>query len=162
VLLTANPTTLCVLNHVTRACRLNRVRAKWKLWLMVSTGLHGVRVWDYVICVADLSLNSFISNLPFSSCILLYFVPPLLQYTYLLYSHVSQNIFNITGNTTWQNLFPCLLNTELNRDYFTAVMPEELISDLVYMVATASVQEVSTYAYCTAYYTTTFDSIFSY
>lgn len=59
----------------------------------------------------------------------------------------------MTGNTTWQNLFPCLLNTELNRDYFTAVMPEELISDLVYMVATASVQEVSTYANCIAYYT---------
>ena len=50
-------------------------------------------------------------------------------------------------------------------------MPEELISDLVYMVATASVQEVSTYAYFIAYYTTlsfvfyiilTFDSIFTY
>ena len=59
------------------------------------------------------------------------------------------------GNTTWQNLFPCLLNTQVNRDYFTKVMPEELLSDLVYMIATASVQEVRSYLLIhTSQYTT--------
>ena len=46
------------------------------------------------------------------------------------------------GNTTWQNLFPCLLNSKSNQDFFLSSMPEEMISDLIFMAATASVQEV--------------------
>jgi hypothetical protein len=48
----------------------------------------------------------------------------------------------VSGETTWQNLFPCLLNSQSNRDFFNATMPEELLSDLVYMLATSSVHEV--------------------
>lgn len=62
--------------------------------------------------------------------------------TYLFIHFLS--LHNFAGNTTWQNLFPCLLNSESNRDFFLAVMPEEMISDLVVMTATASVQEVRT------------------
>ena len=58
------------------------------------------------------------------------------------FSHCLFNFFWFLGNTTWQNLFPCLLNSKANQDFFLNSMPEEMISDLVFMAATASVQEV--------------------
>ena len=47
----------------------------------------------------------------------------------------------VNGETTWQNLFPCVLNSEDNRSYFNNTMPQEMLEDLVYMIATASVKE---------------------
>lgn len=45
------------------------------------------------------------------------------------------------GSTTWQNLFPCVLNSESNRYYFNSTMPQELLKDLTYFLATSSVLE---------------------
>lgn len=47
----------------------------------------------------------------------------------------------VNGETTWENLFPCVLNSEDNRGDFLASFPEEMLSDMVYMLATASVKE---------------------
>ena len=47
----------------------------------------------------------------------------------------------LTGETTWRNLLPCLLNSAENRDFFERTMPVELLEDLTVMVATSSVQE---------------------
>ena len=47
----------------------------------------------------------------------------------------------VTGTTTWKNLWPCVLNSQENRDFFTAVMPEEMLEDMTYWLATSSVQE---------------------
>ena len=64
---------------------------------------------------------------------------------FTLFRFISFVRLSIVGSTTWQNLFPCLLNSQSNRDFFNATMPDEMLSDLVYMMATASVQEVRTY-----------------
>lgn len=45
------------------------------------------------------------------------------------------------GETTWQNLYPCILNSESNQKYFSSTMPEELLSDLTSFIATSSVLE---------------------
>ena len=37
----------------------------------------------------------------------------------------------LTGDTTWQNLFPCVLNSAENQRDFLAAMPEEMIEDMV-------------------------------
>ena len=47
----------------------------------------------------------------------------------------------VTGETDWKNLWPCVLNSQENRDFFTSVMPEEMLSDMTYWLSTASVQE---------------------
>jgi hypothetical protein len=47
----------------------------------------------------------------------------------------------LTGETDWENLFPCVLNSEDNREYFRRTMPGEMLKDLTHMMATASVQE---------------------
>jgi hypothetical protein len=47
----------------------------------------------------------------------------------------------VSGRTTWQNLFPCVLNSEENQRDFMAAMPEEMLSDMVTMIATSSVIE---------------------
>ena len=43
-----------------------------------------------------------------------------------------------TGETTWKNLLGCVISTD-NQPYFTNTMPEEMIKDIVHMVATSSV-----------------------
>jgi hypothetical protein len=45
------------------------------------------------------------------------------------------------GETNWKNLYPCILNSESNQNYFTSTMPEELLSDLTSFIATSSVLE---------------------
>jgi len=45
------------------------------------------------------------------------------------------------GETDWENLFPCVLNSESNRDYFNKTMPTELLKDLTTFLATSSVLE---------------------
>ena len=47
----------------------------------------------------------------------------------------------VNGETTWQNLLPCVLNSDENRAYFAAAFPDEMMEDMVYMLATASVKE---------------------
>jgi len=47
----------------------------------------------------------------------------------------------VTGETTWQNLFPCVLNSAENRDFFNRTMPQELLKDMVTFLATSPVQE---------------------
>jgi len=52
------------------------------------------------------------------------------------------NVNKLTnGETTWQNLFPCVLNSESNRIYFNSTMPDELLEDLTTFLATSSVLE---------------------
>ena len=46
-----------------------------------------------------------------------------------------------TGETTWRNLLPCMLNSAENRDFFERTMPAELLEDLTVMVSTSSVLE---------------------
>ena len=46
-----------------------------------------------------------------------------------------------TGETNWQNLWPCVLNSQENRDFFTSVMPDEMLADMTYWLTTASVME---------------------
>ena len=50
-----------------------------------------------------------------------------------------------TNDTAWKNLFPCILNREENRDLFTWLYPEEMLKDMVMMMATTNVLEVRTY-----------------
>ncbi len=47
----------------------------------------------------------------------------------------------LNGKTTWQNLFPCVLSTTENQNDFLAIMPEELVTDMMTMLATSSVIE---------------------
>jgi hypothetical protein len=47
----------------------------------------------------------------------------------------------INGDTTWENLLPCVLNSAENLEFFKSSMPEELLKDLVYMLATSSAVE---------------------
>jgi hypothetical protein len=47
----------------------------------------------------------------------------------------------VTGETTWQNLLPCFLNTDENREYFAKATTEEFMVDVINMVSTASVKE---------------------
>lgn len=47
----------------------------------------------------------------------------------------------VSGETSWQNMYPCLLNSESNQLVFNATMPDEMLKDLVYMIATSSVLE---------------------
>ena len=47
----------------------------------------------------------------------------------------------VNGETTWQNLLPCVLNSEENLAYFKASFPDEMMEDMVYMLATSSVKE---------------------
>jgi hypothetical protein len=44
------------------------------------------------------------------------------------------------GSDNWENIFPCMLNGK-NQAMFSALMPEEMIKDLVYMVGTSTVVE---------------------
>ena len=37
----------------------------------------------------------------------------------------------VTGETTWQNLIPCVLGSEITRGHFNVSFPEELLRDLV-------------------------------
>ena len=46
-----------------------------------------------------------------------------------------------TGETNWQNLWPCVLNSQENRDFFTSVMPDEMLADMTYWLTTSSVME---------------------
>eukprot|EP01034_Spumella_vulgaris_P025774 gene25774-32265_t len=46
-----------------------------------------------------------------------------------------------SGETTWQNMYPCLLNSEENRDYFSAAFSEEFLEETTKLVATSSVKE---------------------
>lgn len=45
-----------------------------------------------------------------------------------------------TGETTWQNVFPCIIGSG-NHETVNATWPEEMMIDLVYLVATSSVLE---------------------
>lgn len=45
------------------------------------------------------------------------------------------------GETEWQNLFPCVLNSASNQDFFNKTMPQEMLEDLVRFIATSSVLE---------------------
>jgi hypothetical protein len=56
-----------------------------------------------------------------------------------------------TGETTWQNLFPCLINSKQTQDFFLKTMPSALLEDLVTMVATAPVLEVCIITYAFVY-----------
>jgi hypothetical protein len=47
----------------------------------------------------------------------------------------------VNGETDWKNLWPCVLNSQENRDFFDAVFTEEMMEDMTYWLATASVQE---------------------
>ena len=47
----------------------------------------------------------------------------------------------LNGKTTWQNLFPCVLSTTENQNDFLAIMPEDLVVDMMTMLATSSVVE---------------------
>jgi hypothetical protein len=44
----------------------------------------------------------------------------------------------IDGTTTWQNLFPCVVS-DTKQDVFNAVMPQELLADMVTMIATSPI-----------------------
>lgn len=54
---------------------------------------------------------------------------------------VSLAIFHFVGETTWENLFPCVLNSESNRDFFNSTMSSDLLEDLTTFLATNSVME---------------------
>jgi hypothetical protein len=41
----------------------------------------------------------------------------------------------------WMTIFPCILNSEDNRNYFKATMPPEMLEDITEMMVTASVLE---------------------
>ena len=47
-----------------------------------------------------------------------------------------------SGETDWENLFPCLLNREENRDLFRYMFPDEMLEDMVNLMANTSIQEV--------------------
>ncbi len=47
----------------------------------------------------------------------------------------------VEGTTTWENLFPCVLNSESNQESFKAIWSDEMLEDLVYFLATSSVLE---------------------
>ena len=47
-----------------------------------------------------------------------------------------------TGETDWKNIFPCVINREANRDLFSWVFPEEMLKEMIEMMATTAVLEV--------------------
>ena len=47
----------------------------------------------------------------------------------------------LTGATDWKNLWPCVLNSVDNQNFFKAVMPEEMMADMTLWLSTSSVQE---------------------
>ena len=49
----------------------------------------------------------------------------------------------VEGDMDWRNLMPCMLNKEDNQAAFEYMMPVQLGIDLVTMMASASVKEVS-------------------
>jgi len=46
-----------------------------------------------------------------------------------------------TGETDWKNMYHCLLNSEENRGYFSAVMSEDFLQEVTHMISTSSVKE---------------------
>jgi hypothetical protein len=48
----------------------------------------------------------------------------------------------VSGEMDWRNIMPCLIANETSRAAFEYFMPVDMVKDLTYMVATASVQEV--------------------
>jgi Common central domain of tyrosinase len=44
----------------------------------------------------------------------------------------------LTGATTWQNLYPCVV-TDLKRDMFNAMFPQEMLKDMVTFIATNNI-----------------------
>ena len=47
----------------------------------------------------------------------------------------------VSGETTWQNLYTCVIASADTRAVFNAIFPEEALKDMVYMLSTASVKE---------------------
>jgi hypothetical protein len=47
----------------------------------------------------------------------------------------------VDGSTTWQNLIGCLLSTESNEEYFVAFYTEDMLKDLIYLVANTQIKE---------------------
>ena len=47
----------------------------------------------------------------------------------------------LSGETTWENLFPCVLNSETNQNAFNAIYPTEMIKDMVTFMATTPLLE---------------------
>lgn len=47
-----------------------------------------------------------------------------------------------TGATTWENMFPCVVFSSENREFFSKTMSSEFMADLTNMIASSSVQEV--------------------
>ena len=91
--------------------------------------------------------NSYL--FPLITCLLLFLLlsPSLkhsvnisLQFTHFFLSHsLSPTTVDcgckvtalVTGETTWQNLIPCVLGSEITRGHFNVSFPEELLRDLV-------------------------------
>jgi hypothetical protein len=46
-----------------------------------------------------------------------------------------------SGETSWENVFGCMVNSEENNLYFKSTMPEELLKDIVFMFANTHVKE---------------------
>ncbi len=46
----------------------------------------------------------------------------------------------VQGNTTWQNIYSCVLNTE-NQEYFNAAFPAQFLEELILLISTSSVLE---------------------
>lgn len=49
-----------------------------------------------------------------------------------------------SNQTDWKNVFPCILNRDENRQLFSWLFPEEMLKDMVEMMATTAVMEVRT------------------
>lgn len=47
----------------------------------------------------------------------------------------------LSGETDWKNLYPCMLNSEDNRNDFSAMFPEDALSDMVTFIATTPLVE---------------------
>ena len=64
----------------------------------------------------------------------------------VLYYNATYCFFQVdalrTGDTDWENLFPCLLNKEDNRDIFRYMFPDEMLEDMVDLMTKTTILEV--------------------